>query len=138
MIKINYYDKQGNQLVQDVIPTGELSAELLILTWKKCTLLGYYSYIAEDSKNNHIKEIVLKDEDNINDCDENLEQTRKAGGKCKPVAQYTENGDLVKVWPSIREAGRHFNCVPGNISVAARKAQKSHGYLWKYTEANNV
>lgn len=134
MIKINYYDKQDNQLAQDVMSTGELSVELLILTWKKCALLGYYSFVAEDSNNNHIKEIVLKDEDIINDCDENLEQTRKAGGKCKPVAQYTKDGKFIQIWPSIREAGRHFNCVPGNISVAARKGCQSHGYFWKYAE----
>lgn len=130
MININYYNKQGSQVATEVA-TGELGAELLILTWKKCTLLGYYSYVAEDNNNNRIKEIVLKDE--TNSC---VEQTRKANSKsrCKPIAQYTEDGKLIKVWSSAREVAHKLDVGWSTIGNAARKGQKSHGYFWKYTE----
>lgn len=143
MININYYNKQGNQVATEVA-TGELGAELLILTYQKCVLLGYYSYVAKDTDGNYIEETVLKDENEIDDFAEEViskdepndcvEQPRKAEHKCRPVAQYTIDGQLIKVWPSIRAAGRHLNCVPGNIGVAAQKGCQSHGYFWKYAE----
>lgn len=142
MININYYDKNGKQVARDIMMTGKLSTELLMLTYEKCILLEYYSYIADDGDGNHIKEVVLKDEEN---CAEQMttedssnyevhnKQTRKAGGKCRPVAQYTKDGNLVAVWSSVIEAGRHTGA--SNICDAAHgKLRTSGGYVWKYVE----
>lgn len=142
MININYYNKQGNQVATEVA-TGELGAELLILTYQKCVLLGYYTYVAEDTDGNYIEETVLKDENEIDDFAEEViskdepndcvEQPRKAGHKCRPVAQYTKDGNLVAVWSSVIEAGRHTGA--SNICDAAHgKLKTSGGYVWKYVE----
>lgn len=129
MIEINYYDKYGNQLARDVMTTDKLQTELLVLTCKKCTLLGYYSYTAKDSNGNRIEEIVLKDE--TNSC---VEQTTKANSKsrCKPIAQYTEDGEFIQVWPSAREVAHKLDVGWSTIGNAARESRKAHGFVWKY------
>lgn len=102
-----------------------------------------------------------KDEDKTNNCVENLEwmtakencnygtrneRVGKASGKArknhvalsKPVAQYTKDGVLIKVWPSAREAGRKLELSQGNISSAARGEYKTSGdFIWKYVEDSN-
>ena len=131
MININYYDKNGKQVAKDVMMTGKLSTELLKLTYEKCILLEFYSYIADDDAGNHIKETVLEDEDNYA---EDLKQPRKSGGKCKPIAQYTEDGKLLNVWSSACEASCELGFGWSTIGNAARESRKSHGFIWKYVE----
>lgn len=51
----------------------------------------------------------------------------------KPVGQYTRDGDLVKVWPSTKEAERQAGFNHGNISEVANGNRKTaHGFIWKY------
>lgn len=52
--------------------------------------------------------------------------------KSKPVGQYTLDGELVKVWPSTKEAGRNgFNDTC--ISLCSRGKLNTHkGYRWQY------
>ena len=53
----------------------------------------------------------------------------------KSVAQYTIDGELVKVWQSANEAGRQLGVGQSNISKAARGIYKtSGGFVWKYVE----
>lgn len=93
-----------------------------------------------------------KDEIKINNCVDNLEWmtckennnygTRNermskgvAKAKSKPVAQYTKDGILIKVWPSTSEVGRQLELSQSNISAVARGARKTaYGYIWKYVE----
>lgn len=59
------------------------------------------------------------------------ERTRKAQSKL--VAQYTQDGELIKVWPSTMEVGRQTGFSQGGISLAANgKLKTSHGFIWKY------
>ena len=56
----------------------------------------------------------------------------------KPVAQYTKDGELIKVWQSTREVERQIGFASINISRAARGIHKqSHGFIWKYVEDDN-
>ena len=58
---------------------------------------------------------------------------RSARTQSKPVAQYAQDGELIKIWASAREAERQagFNC--GNISQAANGKRKTAcGFIWKY------
>lgn len=56
------------------------------------------------------------------------------GKKSRAIAQYTLGGELVCVYPSLQEAGRHgfhasniCKCANGNP-----KYSHAYGYLWKY------
>lgn len=56
----------------------------------------------------------------------------KNGKRSTPIAQYTRDGELVKVFPSFQEAQRQgygsanvWNCVRGKYSHA-------YGYVWRY------
>ena len=58
---------------------------------------------------------------------------RVAKAQSKPVGQYTHDGDLVKVWPSVIEAQRQTGFSKGHISLAANgKYKQAYGYIWKY------
>lgn len=52
--------------------------------------------------------------------------------KSKQVAQYTLDGELVKIWCSANECGRNgFNC--GHVCACCRGEQKTYkGFKWKY------
>lgn len=92
------------------------------------------------------------DENKTNNCVDNLEwmtneenvnygtRNERAGkaiskAKSKSVAQYSKDGELLKVWSSIKEAGCKLGISRGNISSAARGVYKtSGGFVWKYVE----
>lgn len=72
------------------------------------------------------------------------EDARKAMGEAarkrlsKTVAQYTKDGDLIKVWQSTNEAGRQLGLSHGNISLVALGYRKTcGGFVWKYVENKN-
>lgn len=51
----------------------------------------------------------------------------------KKTAQYTLNGELVKIYPSAAAAGRAFNKDKGLIALRAREGGGiCYGYKWKY------
>ena len=58
---------------------------------------------------------------------------RVAKARSKPVAQYAQDGELIKVWPSTMEVERQAGFSNGNISQAANgKYKHAYGYIWKY------
>ena len=54
----------------------------------------------------------------------------------KPVAQYTKDGKLIKVWSSVSEAGCQL-CVSNISAVAKGKRKTSGGFVWRYVENDN-
>lgn len=53
--------------------------------------------------------------------------------KSRPIAQYTLNGKLLKVWPSTIEVQRQAGFSQGNINQVANGNRKTaHGFIWKY------
>ena len=61
--------------------------------------------------------------------------TRAAKALSKPVGQYTRDGELVKIWPSVSEAERQAGFNHGYISLAANgKYKQAYGFIWKYIE----
>ena len=72
--------------------------------------------------------------ENINHGTRNVRMAKKlAEIKSKPIAQYTLDGKLVKVWPSPTEVHRQLGISQGNISAVARgERNKASGFVWKY------
>ena len=89
---------------------------------------------------NHINEIKIDNracnlewctcKRNINHGSRN-ERVAKALGK--PIGQYNLDGQLIKVWPSAREARRQTGFDQGYVSAVARgKYKQAYSYIWKY------
>ena len=58
---------------------------------------------------------------------------RLGKAQSKPVAQYAQDGELIKVWPSTMEVERQAGFSNGNISQAANgKYKHAYGFIWKY------
>lgn len=50
----------------------------------------------------------------------------------KPVGQYSLEGKLIKLWPSLTEVKRQTGFDQGNISEAANgKRKQAYGFIWK-------
>ena len=63
---------------------------------------------------------------------------RSAKSHSKSVAQYTKDGELIKVWSSTKEAGCQLDLIYTNIStVALGKRKTCGGFVWKYVEDDN-
>ena len=51
----------------------------------------------------------------------------------KPVAQYAQDGKLIKVWPSTMEVERQTGFSHGYICKSANgKRKQAYGFIWKY------
>ena len=60
---------------------------------------------------------------------------RSAKAHCKPVGQYTRDGELVKVWQSTMEVEKKLGFLNSHISEVARGERKTaYGYVWKYID----
>jgi hypothetical protein len=53
----------------------------------------------------------------------------------KSIIQYTKTGDLVKIWPGIRQASRSLDICHANIVNCANKTIKTAGgFIWRYAD----
>ena len=61
-------------------------------------------------------------------------RTERLGkAQSKPVAQYAQDGELIKIWPSVRETERQTGFRHGYICQAANgKRKQAYGFIWKY------
>ena len=58
---------------------------------------------------------------------------RVAKAQSKPVAQYAQDGELIKIWPSTREVERQAGFRHGYICQSANgKRKQAYGFIWKY------
>ena len=68
-------------------------------------------------------------------CNHGTRNVRMAIAKSRPIAQYTLNGKLLKVWPSTAEVERRAGFDHSAISKAANGNRKTaYGFRWKYVE----
>lgn len=62
-------------------------------------------------------------------------QWKKNHSRCKPVAQYDLKGNLIKQYPSVREASRQLHLGDKAIIQVAKGMYKQwNGFVWKYVE----
>ena len=60
---------------------------------------------------------------------------KMAKAQSKQVGQFTREGKLIKIWPSLSEVKRQLGFSQSHISEAARgKLKISYGFIWKYVE----
>ena len=61
---------------------------------------------------------------------------KQINGKCsKPVLQFDLNDNLVKEYPSIKQAERDTGFANQHISACCKgKLKQAYGYIWKYKE----
>ena len=91
------------------------------------------NHINEDKADNRAANLEwCTAKENINYGTRN-ERSRKA--QSKPVAQYAQDGELIKVWPSTMEVGRQTGFSQGAVSEVANGNRKTaYGFIWKYVE----
>lgn len=67
--------------------------------------------------------------------DEETKRKIKESQKTRKVAQYDLQGNLIKVWDSISDAGRELCIIRANISACCRnKRRVAGGFIWRYYE----
>ena len=102
---------------------------------------------------NGLPEVNHIDEDKTNNKAENLEwishinntnfgtaqlrrsQKMRNNMRSKPIGQYTKDGKLVAVYPSLAEVHRQKGYAQANISKCAQGSKQyshAYGYLWRY------
>ena len=91
----------------------------------------YVNHINEDKTDN--RACNLEWSTRRENCNHGSRNERVAKAQSKPVAQYAQDGELIKVWPSTMEVGRQTGFSQGYISLAANgKYKHAYGFIWKY------
>ena len=91
--------------------------------WWKCSICG------------HEWETSIGKRVEGTNCPKCYRKKNKGGGHSlsKKVLQYSANGEFIKEWESVSEAGRELKINPSNISTCALgKRALAGGYIWKY------
>ena len=100
---------------------------------------------------NGLPEVNHKDENSLNNVVSNLEwcdrtynyyygtrverviKSNRKSRQCKPVIQYTVQGEYIREWPSVHEIERELGFSQGSISYCCKfNGNQSHGYKWRY------
>lgn len=93
------------------------------------------NHLDENKQNNAVDNLMWcshKDNSSFGSRGERIGLANTNGKRSKPIAQYTLDGELVRIYPSIQEAHRNgygcgnvYKCLKGTYSHA-------YGYKWQY------
>lgn len=89
------------------------------------------NHIDENKMNNVVKNLewcTAKENSNYGTRTERMAKTQG-----KTIVQYTQDGKLIKIWPSAHEVERQLKFDDGFVGAAARgKHKTAYGFIWKY------
>ena len=89
------------------------------------------NHINEDKTDN--RACNLEWSTRIENCNHGTRNERSAKALSKSIGQYTRDGELVKIWPSVSAVQRQTGFSRGNICQAANgKFKQVYGFIWKY------
>lgn len=94
--------------------------------------VNHINEIKTDNRASNLEWATARENSNFGTRNERIGK-KSAIAKSRPIAQYTLNGKLLKVWPSLTEAQRQGGFSRGNICSVATGKRKSHkGFIWRY------
>lgn len=152
-VKSLNYNKTGEErlMTPSVYSNGYLRVKLAKNKVRKLYLVHRLVAMAFIPNPYNLPCINHKDENPSNNCVENLEWctqqynltygtriekvTKKTRNdkRSKQIAQYSLDGELVKVWPSSHEIERVLGFRHGNCTNCCRGYQKTaYGFIWRY------
>lgn len=90
----------------------------------------------EDKTNNNVKNLEWCSFSYNNSYGTRIERVSEKntnGKRSKPVLQYTLDGQLIREWPSARQAERESGFNYGAVAACCRgELKKYKGFIWKY------
>lgn len=99
--------------------------------------LQQVNHIDENKHNNNVDNIEFCDakyNNNYGTRNERIVEKTTNGKHSKIVLQFNKNGELVREWPSTREASRNGYNNGGVYSCLVGKKKYYKGFIWKYKE----
>lgn len=101
---------------------------------ERLTQINHKNEITSDNRVENLEWCTQTYNNNYGDRVTKQAQSLVNGKKAKRVGQYDLDGNLIKIWPSTRECGRHGFKHSGVGACCLGKWDRYKGYKWKYID----